>query len=519
MDRWNRAGRSGATTRRKVPLSWAPTRGWPAATATLVLVLGFPGASAAQEPPPITVQVRGTAYDSVAMRPLEGAVVRLVPAEDPSAARVVVSREEGRFTVADLPSGRWLATMLHPALDSLGVEPPVVRLDVREAGEVALSLAIPSPRTLAARRCGSLAEDTGLLYGIIRTAADESPLAGAAVSAHWPEWVIEKKRRGLRAEMQRRLVHADSLGRYALCGVPSGSMVRVEVAHGADSSGSLGAEVPAHGLLRRDLTLGRAEWVTELVTDTASGAVVDTVRMRRGAAMVRGEVRDINGRPVPNALVRVLGSGRVARTGEAGSFVVNDAAAGTQTIEARAIGFQPGRQLHDLRDGGTTAVSFTLSTQTVLLDTVRVMAGRAVDPLVADIERRWRTRATGTVLGGDAVRARSTVFVTDALRAMNGIRIVPVGGMGQQILMQGYRGECAPVVWLDGAPIRTLGGSFFLDDLVVASDVAAMEVYPRASSVPAEFSGMNDCGAVVVWTYRRLGGVAPRDPRPAPERR
>lgn len=483
------------------------------------MVLGFSGASAAQEPPPITVQVRGTAYDSVAMRPLEGAVVRLVPAEDPSAARVVVSREEGRFTVVDLPSGRWLATMLHPALDSLGVEPPVVRLDVREAGEVVLSLAIPSPRTLAARRCGPLAEDTGLLYGIIRAAADESPLAAAAVSAHWPEWVIEKKRRGLRLEMQRRLVHADSLGRYAICGVPGGSMVRVEVAHGADSSGSLGAEVPAHGLLRRDLTLGRAEWVTELVTDTASGAVVDTVRMRRGAAMVRGEVRDINGRPVPNALVRVLGSGRAARTGEAGSFVVNDAAAGTQTIEARAIGFQPVRQALELRDGVASPVDFALAPQTVLLDTVRVIAGRAVDPMVADIERRWRARASGTILDGNTIRSRATVFATDALLGINGVRVVLAQGGGQRIVMRGFGRECTPGIWLDGIPIAQFGGAMTLDDLVAPADVAAMEVYPRGSVAPAQFSVFGECGSVVVWTYRRLGGVAPRDPGAQPARR
>ncbi len=478
-----------------------------------------PRIATAQEPVTVAVQLRGVAYDSVAMRPLDGAVIRLVPATDPSAARVVVAQAGGLFTVAGVGAGSWLATMLHPALDSLGLEPPVVRLDVREAGELSLTLAIPSSRTLVARRCGALAEEVGLLYGVIRDAIGQLPLAGAAITAQWPEWVIEKKRRGLRSELQQRRAVADSLGRYAICGVPAQSLVRVEITQGADSSGYLGIDVPAHGLVRRDLTLGRAEWITEVTVDSANGGAVDTLRLRKGGAVARGTVQDINGRPIPNAIVRVLGSGRVGRSQESGAFVVSDAVGGTQTIEARAIGFQPARQTLELRDGDATTVALTLAQQTVLLDTVRVMAGRAIDPLVADIERRWRTRATGMVMDATEVRRRATVFATDALRALNGVRVVPVGGMGQRVLMRGFGGECAPVIWLDGVPIYRMGGTMFLDDLVSASDIAAMEVYPRASGVPAEFSGMSECGTVVVWTFRRLGGVAPRPPAAPPARR
>lgn len=481
-----------------------------------MVALTAPLRAGAQDPATVAVRLRGTAYDSVAMRPLEGAVVRLVPTSDPSAARVVTAQGGGQFTIADLAAGSWLATMLHSALDSLGVDPPVMRLDVRESGDLSLVLAIPSPRTLVARQCGASPEDTGLLYGLVRDAAGDVPLVGAALTAHWPEWVIEKKRRGLRSEVQRRRAVSDSLGRFALCGVPPQSVVRVEVAQGSDTSGVLTVDIPEHGLVRRDLSLGRGEWNTTVTVDSVNGGAADTVRVRRGQASARGVVRDINGRAISNAVVRVLGSGELARSQESGAFIVTGAVSGTQTIEARAIGFQPARQMLELRDGVATEVAFTMAPQTVLLDTVRVIAGRAIDPMVADIERRWRSRATGTIMDGDEVRRRSPVFVTDALRAMNGVRVVPAGGMGQRILMRGFWGECSPAVFLDGVPIFHLGSTMFVDDLVIASDVAAMEVYPRASSVPAAFSGSGDCGAVVVWTYRRLGGVAPRDPRVTP---
>jgi hypothetical protein len=69
------------------------------------------------------------------------------------------------------------------------------------------------------------------------------------------------------------------------------------------------------------------------------------------------------------------------------------------------------------------------------------------------------------------------------------------------------------MVFLDRHLIRT--GGFMgsgaepaaLDDLVPASDVAAVEVYRSPAEVPPEFNGPNaGCGVVVIWT-RRGGGL------------
>jgi hypothetical protein len=40
-----------------------------------------------------------------------------------------------------------------------------------------------------------------------------------------------------------------------------------------------------------------------------------------------------------------------------------------------------------------------------------------------------------------------------------------------------------------------------IDELVRPGEIAAVEVYPSAASVPAEYTGTTGrCGAVVIWT-------------------
>ena len=115
------------------------------------------------------------------------------------------------------------------------------------------------------------------------------------------------------------------------------------------------------------------------------------------------------------------------------------------------------------------------------------------------------------------VQSRKTMFLTDALRALNGVRIVPVGGYGQRIVMRNPAGrECSATIFVDGMRQDLAAGSvaeMFLDDFVFPTDVAAMEVYARSAMVPPHFLDVAACGVVAVWTHSRFGGVVPRDPR------
>ncbi len=466
-------------------------------------------------PAVIDARVSGTVYDSVALRPLVGATVRIFRASDPSSGRTTTSDKRGQFTYDSVASGVWLASFLHPKLDSLRIEPVIARLEINQSGTVRLPLFIPTARALVAATCGNAAtSDDGLLVGEVRGAGDNAAVSGATIAVEWPEWLFVKKK--LATEIQRRTTRTDAAGRYAICGVPAGSTLRAFTFSGADSSGAIEVAIPADGYTLQDFALAPVEYVAVSDAPTDSAALF----MRRGRAVVRGRVVSVNGTPLANATVRVIGSGSLARTTTDGAFTIVDAAAGTQTIEARAIGFQPSRTAMRLRDGAAADIALTLPVRNVSLDTVRVTAGRDLPFEVRGIERRWRS-GLGSFMDGKTVRDRSSFYTTDALRSIAGVYIRSSGSWGQDIYMRNLRGEeCRAIVFVDGMPMDAAGaGGFTIDDMAQPAIVAAVEVYARASMVPAEYMTMGrNCGVVAVWTKYATEGVTvlpPKSGRPA----
>src|SRR5207237_5782187 len=81
--------------------------------------------------------VRGVVRDSIAGTPLAGAVVQLVAADNPARfGLTTISDSLGRFTLNDVPHGRYTIGFFHPMLDSLGIEPPLRELYVDGAQPV-----------------------------------------------------------------------------------------------------------------------------------------------------------------------------------------------------------------------------------------------------------------------------------------------------------------------------------------------------------------------------------------------
>jgi Carboxypeptidase regulatory-like domain len=462
----------------------------------------------------VRARIVGTVYDSVTHRSLSGALVRIVRAADPSIGRSVTSDALGSFVYDSVPAGVWLASFLHPSLDSLRLEPGVVRIDINEAGTITLPLAIPSARTLVAVNCRApLAGDMGVIVGEVHRASDDAAIVGATVEVSWPEWLLQKGR--MVTDQRVRNAITDSLGRYALCGAPSGGTLRGLAWSAADTSGAVEVATPDAGYSVLDFSLAPVEHIVVKVDSAANSTLTATVR--RGRASVRGVITTLDRRPLANALVRVIGSGSQVRTSDAGAYVITDAGAGTQTVEARAIGYQPMRAAVRLADGAPTAVDLRLPVQRVQLDTVRVVAGKQLPVEVRAIERRWRV-GTGTIMDGNLVRERSNLFVTDALRGVSGVTVRQVGGFGQTVWMRASNGnECQASVIIDGAPLPpSQVASISIDEMSRREDIAAIEVYPRPSMIPAEFTSMaSGCGVVAIWSKRATGGVTPMKPKPA----
>ena len=351
--------------------------------------------------------------------------------------------------------------------------------------------------------CPSGSDSAETLVGEVRSVGDKSPVAGATVSVEWPEWVFAKKST-VREEV-RRTARTDREGRYVLCGAARGTMVTARAWQASDSTGQIEFDMPESAYAVLDLFVDRRASAAMLPTDSGAPAPASA---RAGAVVVRGTVQSGPAGALPDATVRVIGSGAAVRTDSTGAFYIVDAAGGTQSVEARAIGYEPERRAVQLEPGVPLELSFRLNKRSVLLDTVRVVVGQSLPNDVRSLERRWR-QGQGMFLDGATVRERTSTMVTNALTGLPGIRVVSGQGWGNNIVGRNFVGlECRATLFLDGYLLSSPGRyPATLDEMVLPDEVAVLEVYGRSSTVPAEYLTIDGCGVVAVWTKRGLGNV------------
>jgi hypothetical protein len=140
-------------------------------------------------------EVYGTVYDSVARRPVVGAVVQIVSATNiATQAYSAVTDERGRYVVTGMTPGSYISGFHHSALDSLALEPPLRRLTIAAGKRVRLDLAVPSARTIVTAFCGhdGTADSTGVLLGVMRDARTNAFIDSGTVQARWQDLVLDR---------------------------------------------------------------------------------------------------------------------------------------------------------------------------------------------------------------------------------------------------------------------------------------------------------------------------------------
>jgi hypothetical protein len=462
-----------------VPPAAGPTSATPTSAAPASAPAGALGA------------VHGVVHDSLTRGPLAGAYVQLVRAVDLLGRRAVAADSAGRFRIDSLAPGRYLVGFDHPLLDLLRVEVTPRVVDLGPGGDtVRVDLAIPDLARVRPVACGSPqapTDSSGLLAGRVRDAAGNAPVANATVVLTWSELSLTP--RGVRTERRRVPVTTGPGGSYVVCGVPAGEELVATAAAPGRASGEVALEVPPRGLVVRDLTLG----------DTGAVAVA-AARAARGTARLTGTVRDPAGRAVRGARVSVWGTAAATTAGADGAFTLGGLPAGTRTLEVRAIGFAMRRVPVDLAAGRAGTVDVRLD-RVATLDPVTVFGtpSRPSQRLAEFFDRR-RHNPFGRFLTAADLERRRPIEVTEALRGVAGVQVVPGGRLGNAILGRGKGfGSCRAVVVLDGLALEPNDA---LDRFVSPQAVAGIEVYPDASFAPPEYGGArrNGCSVVLVWT-------------------
>lgn len=158
-----------------------------------------------------TGRVEGIVWDSLGMRPLEGAQVFLS-----GTSWIARSDSVGRFAIEGVPEGRYGVSFLHPALATWGAVPSPAHVEVPAAGDDPVVVATPSLETLLARICkpDDFRTHPGVAMGVVTR--DGRPQAGARVDLTW-QW-MNPVTRTIRDTGTR--VETNGRGFYAACGIP-----------------------------------------------------------------------------------------------------------------------------------------------------------------------------------------------------------------------------------------------------------------------------------------------------------
>jgi hypothetical protein len=267
-------------------------------------------------------------------------------------------------------------------------------------------------------------------------------------------------------------------------------------------------------VLHRDFNIPRgAAAIAVVPTGIADASNRDVgkkeiVPTRRGRARLTGLVYDRSGRPLHGAQLHIWGSDASTSTDDAGRFSLNALPAGTQTLEARQIGYAPKRVPVDLSSDRTTSVVVSLDKIADVLSEVKVYGEPgALGKKLEGFRQRMRTGWGHYITRAD-IQKRAPLRLTDMLREIPGIAVKPVGAFDYELTST--RGNCSPTIFLDGhrvirPPHGRLGdindGDITpINDQVWMDWVVGIEVYSNGTGAPAEYGGWGFCPVVLIWT-------------------
>ena len=416
-------------------------------------------------------RLHGVAYDSLLGRPLAGASVWLRDLN-----RSTLTDSSGRFVLDSVPPGRHVFLLAHPDLDSAGLG--IVAAAVTVAPGTEVTLAVPSIGTVWRRLCGrdSIGADSAIVFGSVRDADSQALLSGVTVTVVWPHLTLAALRHE-GVETRADSTMTDSTGTYRVCGLATGLNVRAQARAGPFATGIVQLNASERPIARLDFLLSRMP-----VGDSG-----------RGASSLIGRVHTSRGNPVAEALIVLEGVDSAVSDAD-GRFTLSRLPGGTQWLRARAVGFAPRETGVELPSRGVDTLDLELHAITQL-DTITVVATARTRRVLREVDER-RKLGLGYALGQDEIQRRVTLR-----SVLQGFPSVTVQGTMNSFTVLMHSGSMSRAYCVADLPIDGIPSTWDLLASYEPKDIAAVEVYPRASSVPLQYQNVaSTCGMVLVWT-------------------
>src|SRR5215207_4945566 len=300
-----------------------------------LLVRGSP--LAAQQRP--VGALRGTLHEKIESRSVRGASVSLVSADAESSPTINARPEaDGQFRLESLQPGHYLVQVSSPTLDSLELSLPPERIEIAAGKASRFDFTLPSGTKLRDAICQGvrLGEGKVVVAGRAQNADTEKPLPGADVVASWVHNYIDKTTLKIVTQMRGASVRTDANGDYRMCGVPSGTMLSLQLQH-EGRAGTIVRVVVSddEGAAVRELSMSPRTSPTASALDSVARVLAidgsDSTREELklvGTANVSGVVRSLTSEPVADAEVRVRDARATTLTDSAGRYNLTGLPAG-----------------------------------------------------------------------------------------------------------------------------------------------------------------------------------------------
>lgn len=222
--------------------------------------------------------------------------------------------------------------------------------------------------------------------------------------------------------------------------------------------------------------------------------------------VIDGIVTDSMLNPLTASTVSVVGIDSRLTTGANGKFRFQQVPSGQYLLVVRRVGYAPTSSIVNVGRNDTLRLTFALSRTVTALDTIRVRDQR-VSMRMLDFEVR-RAQGVGQFITQAQIEKRGSVQIADYLRTMRGVDVSRQtdqafagtiafsrregGGLGVG------SGACAMQIVLDGIILPQF---FNLDLLPSPKQIAGVEVYSGAATIPPQFGGTDRrCGLIAIWT-------------------
>jgi hypothetical protein len=402
----------------------------------------------------------------------------------------VLTDSLGRFKIDSLTPGRYQVGVFHPLLDTLGIALATRPFQLGPDSASVVILAVPSAATLVSRSCPERARSRGgsAVIGQVIEPETLQPVAGADVSVAWVEIEVSKVF-GIRQTPRVVRDSTDNLGRFSLCGLPSGLDANLQAQRG----NSVTAQVP--------VLLGDAP--VELFTRTLLLSSADS-GAKTGKAVVSGRVV-LEGSPVVGgSRVELAGTDLVTTTDAKGEFTMRNLPSGSHILVARHMGYAADAVAVDLSSRQPKTVNITLPKFVNIMDPVVVTARRTAALDRVGFSRRKKS-GSGYFVDADQIARMRPNQLTDILRTVPGLRI-GYGPQGETV--ESSRGATS---LMGGRCVQYVVDEFRwqsmepgdINRFVSGREVVAVEVY-QGTGVPPQYAGMGNCTTIVLWTRLRI---------------